>query len=118
MWVYNKKSELHQWKQDINIRLNSIDFLDKVSAKGNFQSKIGKVTITIEFRMLEIVLVPHPICHTKKDRITAMYFSTPIAKSCSFSDWDLDQEFSSAPVVSMALSENICYGLYDHGETC
>ena len=56
------------------MRLNSIDFLDKVSAKENFQSKIGKVTMTIEFRILEIVLVPHPICHTKKDRITAMYF--------------------------------------------
>ena len=55
---------------------------------------MGKVTITIEFRVLEIVLVPHQICHTKKDRITAMYFSTPSAKTCSFSDGDFLEEMT------------------------
>ena len=97
------KSERHQSKQLTKIRLNIIDFLDKVSAKGNFQSKMAKVTISIEFRILDTVLVLHQICHSKKD----MYFSTPSAKSCSFSEGDLTEEISSAPVVSMALSENI-----------
>ena len=68
---------------------------------------MGKVTITIDFRILEIVLVPHQICHTKKGRITAMYFSTPSAKTCSFSEGDLAEEIYSAAVVSMALSENV-----------
>ena len=68
---------------------------------------MGKVTVTIDFRILEIVLVPHQICHTKKDRVTAMHFSTLSAKTCSFSEGDLTEEISSAPVVFMALSENM-----------
>ena len=68
---------------------------------------MGKVTITIAFRILQIVLVPHQICHTKKDRITAMYFSMPSAKTCSFPEGDLSEEVSIASVVSMALSENV-----------
>ena len=61
VWII--KSERHQWKQHIKIRLNTIDFLDKVSI---FQSKMGKVTITIDFTILEIVLVPQQIYHTKR----------------------------------------------------
>ena len=68
---------------------------------------MGKVTITIDFRILEIVLVPQQIYHTKKDRVTAMYFSTLSAKTCSFSEGDLTEEISSAPVAFMALSENM-----------
>ena len=68
---------------------------------------MGKVTITIEFRILEIVLVPHQICHTKKDRITAMYFSTPSAKTCSFSDGDFLEEIFRAAAICMTLSENM-----------
>ena len=59
---------------------------------------MGKVTITIEFSMLEMVLVPHRIFHTKKDLITAVYFSTLSAKSCSFSEGDLAEEISSDPL--------------------
>ena len=81
--------------------------MDKVSAKGNFQSKMGKVTITINFTILEIVLVPHQICHIRKNRIITMYLSMPNAKTCSFSEGDLAEEISSAPVISMALSENM-----------
>ena len=68
--------------------------------------------------MLEIVLVPHQICHTKKNRIATMYFSMPNAKTGSFSDGDLAEEISSSSVVSMYLSENMYYGLYGHGGTC
>ena len=68
---------------------------------------MGKVTIPIEFRILEI-LVSHRICHTRNDRITVMYFSTASVKTCSFSEGNLDEEISSASVVSMTPSENIC----------
>ena len=40
-----------------------------------------------------------------------MYFSKPSAKTRSFSEGDLAEEISSAPVVSMALSENMYQGL-------
>ena len=40
-----------------------------------------------------------------------MYFSTPSAKTCSFSEGDLAEEIYSAAVVSMALSENVFQGL-------
>ena len=74
--VWNLKSERHQWKQHIKIRLNTIDFLDKVSAKGNYQSQMGKAITSIKFRILEIVLVPH-----QKRLHYWMYFSTPSVKS-------------------------------------
>ena len=41
-----------------------------------------------------------------------MYFSTTTAKTCSFSEGDLAEEISNVLVVSMALSENIYYGLW------
>ena len=75
--------------------------MDKVSAKGNSQSKMGKVTITIDIRILEIVLVPH------QKGLHYCNVSTPSAKTCSFSEGDSAEEISSAPVVSMALPENM-----------
>ena len=68
---------------------------------------MGKVTVTIEFRTLEIVWVPHRICQMKKDLITAMYFPTPSAKTCSFSDEDLTEGIFRAAVLCMTLSENM-----------
>ena len=47
-----------------------------------------------------------------------MYFWTPSAKTCSFSEGDLAEEISNAPVVSMALSENMYEELYGYGDTC